>query len=87
MEENLWYKKEPLLSHNGLFNMVLGARSTGKTFCFKEWAVSKMKSQCVWVRRYQEDIEDMSDKFLTDLIQEGKIDPEAHEYKIDYQCL
>lgn len=75
--ENIWYDKTPLLSHNALFNFVLGARGTGKTYCFKKWCVQS-ENQSVWVRRYREDIEDLlkGDKFVGDLIETGIITPE-----------
>lgn len=79
-DKKLWYDKGPLMSHNGLINFVLGARGTGKTFAYKSWAIKKEK-QTVWVRRYQEDIDDLQDKFMTDLIGEGVIDPDEHEIK------
>lgn len=79
MEINIWYDKTPLLSRNGLFNFVLGARGTGKTFEFKKWAI-KSDKQTVWVRRYQEDIDKLQTKFLGDLYQENIISPEDDIY-------
>lgn len=77
--KSIWYDKTPLLSRNGLFNFVLGARGTGKTFAFKKWAI-KSEKQTVWVRRYQEDIDDLQSKFLGDLYQENVISPEEDIY-------
>ncbi len=80
--KDIWYDKGPLLSHNALLYFALGARGTGKTFAFKSWAIKK-NSQTVWVRRNQEDIDDLLGKgknrgmkFLTDLVQEGVISPD-----------
>ena len=75
---HIWYNKTPLMSRNGFINFVLGARGTGKTYCFKKWALEK-PMQTVWVRRYQEDIDDLQDKFMGDLIGTGVIDPEEHD--------
>ncbi len=77
--KEIWYDKTPLLSRNGLFNFVLGARGTGKTFAYKKWAI-KSDKQTVWVRRYQEDIDDLQSKFLGDLYQEGVISPDDDIY-------
>lgn len=77
--QNIWYDKTPLLSRNGFFNFVLGARGTGKTFAFKKWAI-KSDKQTVWVRRYQEDIDELQTKFLGDLYQENVIEPENDVY-------
>ena len=84
---NIWYDKGGLLSHNSLFFFALGARGTGKTFAFKKWALTK-DSQTVWVRRYQEDIDDLQKKFLTDMYAEGVLQPEdADRIKIEDETL
>ena len=77
----IWYDKGLLCSHNALFNFTLGARGTGKTFCFKLWALTKT-TQTVWVRRHEEDLHSKigaglldGDKFLKDVVAEGYIDP------------
>lgn len=86
---NIWYNRSELLSNNGLFNFTLGARGVGKTFDFKLWAVTS-PNQTVWVRRYVEDIKslcgDNGNKFMNDLITEGKI-PEDTEYYMDNNML
>ena len=58
----MWYDKAQLLSHNKIMNMVLSNRGGGKTFHFTRWAIDdykKTKAQCVWVRRYQTEIDEM----------------------------
>lgn len=58
----MWYDKQQLLSHNKIMNMVLSNRGGGKTFCMTRWAIDDYKkngSQCVWVRRYQTEIDEM----------------------------
>ena len=58
----MWYDKQQLLSHNKIMNMVLSNRGGGKTFHFTRWAIDDFKkthSQCVWVRRYQTEIDEM----------------------------
>ena len=58
----MWYDKAQLLSHNKIMNMVLSNRGGGKTFCMTRWAVDDFKKtgrQCVWVRRYQTEIDEM----------------------------
>lgn len=84
-KSNIWYNRSELLSHNGLFNFTLGARGTGKTFDFKLWACTST-NQTIWVRRYVEDIKsliaDNGNKFVMDLINEGKL-PEDLDYYVD----
>lgn len=58
----MWYDKQQLLSHNKILNMVLSNRGGGKTFHFTRWGIDdfkKNKKQCVWVRRYQTEIDEM----------------------------
>lgn len=58
----MWYDKQQLLSHNKIMNMVLSNRGGGKTFHFTRWGIDDFKKtgkQCVWVRRYQTEIDEM----------------------------
>ena len=58
----MWYDKAQLLSHNKIMNMVLSNRGGGKTFHFTRWGIDDYKKtghQCVWVRRYQTEIDEM----------------------------
>ena len=65
----MWYDKQQLLSHNKIMNMVLSNRGGGKTFCMTRWAIDDYKksgSQCVWLRRYKSELDEMlaKDKFF-----------------------
>lgn len=56
----MWYDKQQLLSHNKIMNFVLSNRGGGKTFHFTRWAIDdfkKNRNQCVWVRRYQTELD------------------------------
>ena len=80
----MWYDKQQLLSYNKIFNFVLSNRGGGKTFHFTRWAIDdflKNKKECVWVRRYQTEIDEMNrtGKFF-DAVREYY--PET-EFKID----
>lgn len=58
----MWYDKAQLLSHNKILNCVLSNRGGGKTFHFTRWGIDDYKKkgqQCVWVRRYQTEIDEM----------------------------
>lgn len=58
----MWYDKQLLLSHNKILNFVLSNRGGGKTFHFTRWGIDDFKKngkQCMWVRRYQTEIEEM----------------------------
>lgn len=58
----MWYDKQQLMSHNKIMNFVLSNRGGGKTFHFTRWAIDdfkKTKAQCVWVRRYATELDEM----------------------------
>lgn len=71
----MWYDKSALLSHNKILNMVLSNRGGGKTFNMTRWAIDdflKKKAQCVWVRRYQTEVDEV--------IKNGKFFDAVREY-------
>lgn len=58
----MWYDKQQLMSRNKIMNFVLSNRGGGKTFHFTRWAIDDFKktgSQCVWVRRYGTELDEM----------------------------
>ena len=80
----MWYDKQKLLSYNKIFNFVLSNRGGGKTFHFTRWAIDdfiKNGNMCVWVRRYQTEIDEMllNGKFF-DAVREYY---QGHELKIE----
>lgn len=65
----MWYNLQGLLSHNALFNFVIGNRGGGKTFECKRWCISdylKNGNTFVWVRRYKNEMKKM-DRFFDDI--------------------
>lgn len=78
-EMDIWYEpngRHRLLTRNGFLNFVVGGRGTGKTFSFKKWAITDPRYETVWIRRYQDDVERLEKKFLSDLYGEGVLTPE-----------
>ena len=76
----MYYSRNDLLSYNALFNFVVGERGTGKTYQFKDWAISdfiKNKFQFVYVRRYKTEFKDIGN-FFDDIIKKY---PE-HEFSV-----
>lgn len=56
-KNSLYWSISPLLSHNCLFNFVIGGRSTGKTFAAKKWAINSFLNkghEFCYVRRYKD---------------------------------
>lgn len=61
-----WDIHKPL-TYNALFNFIVGARGTGKTYGFKQWAIKdflKTGQQFVYVRRYKQEMKDLKNFFL-----------------------
>ena len=58
----MWWSRSGILSHNCILNMVLSNRGGGKTFDCTRWSIDDFKKtgrQCVWVRRYQTEVDEM----------------------------
>jgi hypothetical protein len=76
----MYYSRNDLLSYNALFNFVVGERGTGKTYQFKDWAISdfiKNKNQFVYVRRYKTEFKDIGN-FFDDIIKKYS----DHEFSV-----
>lgn len=61
---SIYYNISGLLSQRTLFNFVVGNRGGGKTFGSKKLVINRFKKgghQFVWVRRYQTEIDTLSD--------------------------
>jgi hypothetical protein len=61
-----WYNVDETLSHNCLFNFVIGSRGVGKTYSYKDRAIRnflKNKAQFIYVRRYKEELKTLSNFF------------------------
>ena len=78
----MYYSRNDLLSYNALFNFVVGERGTGKTYQFKDWAISdfiKNGNQFVYVRRYKTEFKDIGN-FFDDIIKKYP----NHKFSIGY---
>ena len=65
-----WYDKGQLLSYKCFFNMIVGNRGAGKSYAFKTWCIDdfiKNGNQFVWVRRYQEELDEFKTRFFEDI--------------------
>ena len=78
----MYYSRNDLLSYNALFNFVVGERGTGKTYQFKDWAISdfiKNGNQFVYVRRYKTEFKDIGN-FFDDIIKKYP----NHKFSVGY---
>lgn len=61
---SIYYDSTALLSYNCVFNFVIGNRGGGKTFDAKKKCINRFKKkgkQFVWVRRYQTEIDTLTE--------------------------
>jgi hypothetical protein len=68
----MFYDPHDLLTHNALFNFVIGNRGAGKTYSFKRWAIKdflKTGAQFIYLRRYKTEFDDFKN-FFADVSQE-----------------
>lgn len=68
--DNIYYSGYPVLTHNCLFNFIVGERGCGKTFWYKEWAISdfiKTGNQFAYVRRYKPELMESLKTFFNDI--------------------
>lgn len=71
-EKSIFYDFHDLLSHNALFNFVIGNRGAGKTYGFKKWAIKtylKSGAQFIYLRRYKTEFDDFKN-FFNDIAHE-----------------
>ena len=71
-DTSIFYDFHKLLSHNALFNFIIGNRGAGKTYGFKKWAIKtflKTGAQFIYLRRYKTEFDDFKN-FFNDIAHE-----------------
>lgn len=79
-----WYDIGRTLSYNCLFNMVIGARGTGKTYGWKKRAIKRFLEkgeQFVYLRRFQEELDETAETYFDDIILNKEFPDAVIEYK------
>jgi hypothetical protein len=85
-----WYDINRTLSHNCLFNIVIGARGTGKSFGAKVKAIQKFKEtgkQFIMLRRYKAELDFCKLSYFDDVIYEKKFPDDCIEFVDDCYML
>lgn len=79
-----YYTADSMLRYNPLWAMILGERSTGKSFEFKRRSITTPNSIWIYLRRTDVLRKDPKNwkSYTSDLLQAGKIDPDC-EYKVN----
>lgn len=80
----MWYDINKTLSYNCLFNFVIGSRGCGKTYGAKKQVIkdfTKKGEQFVYLRRYQEELEETAESYFNDIILNNEFPDCTIEYK------
>lgn len=64
------------MSYNAILNFILSGRGNGKTFAFKQFGL-ECDSQVMWIRRYDNDLDDVEKEFMSDLLREGLFEKDS----------
>lgn len=70
VDTDIFFDIKRNLTHNCLFNFIVGSRGVGKTFSFKKWAIEdflKNEGQFVYVRRYEKEAKKAVRTFWDDI--------------------
>lgn len=70
VDSNIFFDIKRTLTHNCLFNFIVGSRGVGKTFSFKKWAIEdflKTGNQFVYVRRYEKEAREATSSYWRDV--------------------
>ena len=81
VDSSIFFDIKRTLTHNCLFNFIVGSRGVGKTFSFKKWAIEdfiKNENQFVYVRRYAKEAKKAVKTFFDDV---RSLFPD-HEFKV-----
>lgn len=89
VDTSIFYNGSRTLTHNCLFNFIVGARGAGKTFWFKKWAIEdfiKNEAQFVYVRRYDKEAKKSVKTFFDDIrfmFPEHELKVQGYQFFID----
>lgn len=79
----MWWNPHKVLSHNCLYNFIVGNRGAGKTYGFKLWAIKsflKNGKQFIYLRRYKTEFKDFKN-FFHDVIANNEFPDVEFEVK------
>lgn len=73
IDRSIFWDLPRTLTHNMLFNFIVGNRGGGKSYGAKKWGIDsfiKKKEQFVYVRRYKDDLKKPMQQFFQDILWE-----------------
>ena len=82
IDRSIFWDPRRTLTHNMLFNVIVGNRGGGKSYGSKQWCIDnfiKKKEQFGYIRRYKDDLKKPMEQFFKDIEWEYP----DYEFKID----
>jgi hypothetical protein len=79
-----WYDPNKTLTHNALFNLVIGNRSSGKSYGWKKRVIKNFLEkgqQFIYLRRYKDELDKSKESYFDDII----LDNVFSGHKITYE--
>lgn len=79
----MWFDLNRALSHNCLFNLIIGNRGCGKTYGAKKYVIKRFLEtgeQFVYLRRYDEELKATQETYFNDIV----FNNEFNNIKIEY---
>jgi hypothetical protein len=72
-----YFTLQNVLSRNPIIAMIIGHRSAGKTYAFKDWAIRDFKKtgkQFIYIRRNKSELDNIKDTLFNDIVDKYNID-------------
>ena len=79
-----WYDISKALTHNCMFNFIIGPRGVGKTYGLKKRAIKQFLDkgfQFVYLRRFQEELDETAESYFDDIVLNNEFPDAVIEYK------
>lgn len=72
-----YFTLQETLSRNPVLAMIIGHRSAGKTYSFKDWAIRDFRKngkQFIYIRRYKNELDAFKDTLFNDIVDKYDVD-------------
>jgi hypothetical protein len=82
----LWYDPNKTLTHNALYNLIIGNRSSGKSYGLKKRAIKNFKEkghQFVYLRRYKDELDKSKETYFDDVILNNEFPDDKITFEAD----
>lgn len=81
-----WYDPNKTLTHNALYNLIIGNRSSGKSYGLKLRVIKNFKEkgqQFVYLRRFKDELDKSKDSYFDDIILDNAFPDDKITYDSD----